>query len=1050
MSGFNGLARAGLPAGSGLSDEVVPFYHFLKDTDGALRTGTVYTLEYWAKEAEWDAVRGVNAAWELFVGGDFNRMGDPTSGDWMSNPDEVHFVARCVYEASREQFTMQALAAAGQAAAPAAPVRVMALDTAARVLYVGCAAGPIHKLDLDSQTWGWLQPTLDVAATARPLAITFDVPSGTGFVAYGAAGLRAFVRGAGGQEAAASAVPPVLQSESEQLTALVLGLDPVEGHRGVFVAGVRLACPSLYFLALEGGGSSARGGWQQRELGGCVTDQGANSVADGEEILVKSLAFSWQDRVLFMAGAFSAVAGSRAANIAASSDGGRSWSALGVGEVPGVANLADGVGPIVSDVVVIPAVDVARVEPSDAPPLARPILTVYGSGFKAFPGPHNPLRVRVGGTECEVTAIVGDDEVTCRTPKGFGAGLLVSAGLGSGDEFRRGVAPFSYWAPVLGDEARVTSPVAASVGGYDGKAPLFHVIGRHFGYMVGSQRQVEVMVGESKCLWEEWISDSSIGCRLQPGGVGGLRQTRNLAVTAVLAGRRAAPSSRRFSYLAPEVLEVAPSVMPTTGVPATDVVTLQGRSFGSARDMARAISVGGRPCDAQEGWISDTSIVCAAPGPGVGLVALAVTVASQECGRGCLASGFRYAAPDVREVKASSLPLATAGGGALSVTGSGFGLEAGARVSLGASECAQTRFVSDSSLVCTPRPGAGAHLQLAVEVGGQRWVAPPDGVSLEYAPPVLADVWPRLVPKDGGAVLTVRGRSIHANAKDYEAVWQRVASPQPREFVGSVLHISQAGEGDEMELRVETPGVPAGAVVLFLRAAGEQASNQLIAECDAASDRAAGGVGGACLHFADPSPLLSITVEAESGGAPHGVTEHEGIYDAAGWRDRLASLLEMPSEELYISSVQANVSEDAGGRGRPARRLRSRHEEANPSRHLRGHGRRRQEQAEKAGGAQLPGRLAPRNTRDPVGSWQPITRAGGRARALLTLQLQLCVLSRQDSRAAYRTVLQALRKLWATDAGRAQVFVGGGMERLGKGAEWGVAGGTGVCGWVGG
>ena len=116
LSGFNGLARAGLPTGSVLPDEVVPFWHFLKDTDGAVATGTVYALEYWAKGAEWDEVRGIDAEWELFVGGDFNRMGDPASGDWMSNPDEVHFVARCVYEASRERFTMHTLATAGQAA----------------------------------------------------------------------------------------------------------------------------------------------------------------------------------------------------------------------------------------------------------------------------------------------------------------------------------------------------------------------------------------------------------------------------------------------------------------------------------------------------------------------------------------------------------------------------------------------------------------------------------------------------------------------------------------------------------------------------------------------------------------------------------------------------------------------------------------------------------------------------------------------------------------------------------------------------------------------
>jgi hypothetical protein len=96
------------------------------------------------------------------------------------------------------------------------------------------------------------------------------------------------------------------------------------------------------------------------------------------------------------------------------------------------------------------------------------------------------------------------------------------------------------------------------------------VLGRNFGYMQGDgiQNLVQVVIGESECRSAEWVSDSSLRCRIQPGGVGGAggggsRETRSLAVKAWLAGREALPAQDRFSYLAPEVHRVRDIVLCT-------------------------------------------------------------------------------------------------------------------------------------------------------------------------------------------------------------------------------------------------------------------------------------------------------------------------------------------------------------------------------------------------------------------------------------------------------------------------------------------------------
>ena len=369
--------------------------------------------------------------------------------------------------------------------------------------------------------------------------------------------------------------------------------------------------------------------------------------------------------------------------------------------------------------------------------------------------------------------------------------------------------------------------------------------------------------------------------------------------------------------------QVLPSVIPTTGLPVSSNVTLSGRSFGSARDMAREVAVGDSECDVEKGWVSDTSMVCAAPGAGIGRVVVSVTVASQACGAGCSALDFKYTSPAVDQIKADSLPLSPAGGGALTVMGSGFGFQSGqATVSLGTTECRQTTYLSDSTLVCTPPAGAGAHLQLAVEVGGQRWVGDA-GVNLRYERPVLSAAFPRMLPGGGGDVVTVWGTSLNLDARDYEAVWVSMADGSSRESVTAVTAIRALGMapsagGGRVEMTIATPdsvGAAMGPSLLFLRDGGDQTSNRLVAGCDISAIKGA----QACLHLGNRSPVLAIRVHTPYDGA-HGITQQEDAFNTSAWRIRFASFLAMPSDEqIFVISVYSDTWQQAGGTRRIAR-----------------------------------------------------------------------------------------------------------------------------------
>jgi len=753
------LLRATLPGPSPLE----PLYYFFCE---APRPGTVYALEYWAQSGQ---------AWEVFAGGDFDAMSE-SHGDL--NPPKAQFVARCQFGSSKRSCqTLPPEAAASSAGAPDSPVRMLAFDSNTQILYVGAVTGGIRKYKIITETWSLLDPTVGIGTTARPLNLLFDRTLGLGFIAFAGAsgvdetasgrnGVRVFARGAvdlegnAGQSRGSSF--PSLQNGSVHFTALTIGVDTVHNRRGVFAAGNQSNCPALWFLPLDGNSPK---GWQPRDLhvgnGGCAN----SSDVEGEHI-VERLAFAEHDNVLIMAGNFHTVSGTYASNIAISRDAGRTWGALATANSQGLTVQQPlGAGAAVSAVIVIPQVDVNSVEPTHLSPMGGDILTLTGTGFMAFP--ESTLKITIGKTECHLTYWLSDVKATCKVAAwglGQGDSLNAYAGVSTSSDlaFQRRACVLSYSAPILGKKGRLTHPVSLSIGGNED----IIVFGKNFG-MHGDLREVNITIGDTLCTNGKWISDSSLRCQVPAGAIEGqVIKTMGLTISANISGRPAQPSAMRFSYLPPEVTGSDPSEIPTTGIPGPNPrVTLLGKSFGSQDTVPRSIKLGETTCHSKAGWTSDTALACTAPGPGVGFMSVILTVASQACTMGCShlqgsSSLLKYAAPIVT----SGVPYPPqlppgGGGGVITIQGSGFGSKAGlASVSIGDTKCASLHWQSDAKILCMPTPpGAGARLELKVEVQGQVGVAKE---LLQYEDPFLISFTPSLLPFDGGARVTVRGSSF--------------------------------------------------------------------------------------------------------------------------------------------------------------------------------------------------------------------------------------------------------------------------------------------------
>ena len=328
---------------------------------------------------------------------------------------------------------------------------------------------------------------------------------------------------------------------------------------------------------------------------------------------------------------------------------------------------------------------VSSIRPQNRATTGSASVTIAGQNFGLA---DFSAAIRLGHTSCEATLWVGDSSIKCRTPQGIRGTRVISvtAGIQAGTS----TEVFSFDIPSLSSlhPTNKASTGSASVT----------VQGAGFGlvdYSGGAR------LGLSACEATDWLSDSSVRCRVSSG----VRGTRGVSVTV---GERVGSVSEAYSFDAATLSVLRVGNRAATG---SASVTVQGAGFGLV-DYSGGVRVGLSGCEASE-WVSDSSVQCRVSSGVRGTRGVSVTVGERV---GSVSEAYSFDIPSLSSMKLGN--QWAYGAASVTVQGAGFVLvdySGGAR--LGLSACEATDWVSDSSVRCRVSSGVRGMRGVSATVG---------------------------------------------------------------------------------------------------------------------------------------------------------------------------------------------------------------------------------------------------------------------------------------------------------------------------------------------
>jgi IPT/TIG domain/Tyrosine-protein kinase ephrin type A/B receptor-like len=349
---------------------------------------------------------------------------------------------------------------------------------------------------------------------------------------------------------------------------------------------------------------------------------------------------------------------------------------------------------------------ISSFSPATGPTIGGGTVTLIGVNFGTT------ATVEIGGTNCPVTA-QNHTVVKCTIPGGQGTGATVRISVSSQTHTAGGT--FSYVAPTL---SAVTPATASTLGG-----SVITLYGANFG------TTPSVSIGAQACALV-WSNHSAATCTLASGVGGGL------TVQITVASQ---PSNTlSFSYIAPYISSVVPSLLGTAGT----TLTLHGSNFGAT---GATVSVGGVACGISSQ--NNTYAVCsAAEGQGYNK-AVVLTVGSQ----GSNSVLRNYTLPHLTSITPANGP--SAGGTTLTIAGTNLGTSGS--VTIGGVSCTVLGGGhTHTQIKCTQPAGVGTGLVVALSVSGQN---SDNTLSFSYDAPVINGISPTHTPSEGGSFITVTG-----------------------------------------------------------------------------------------------------------------------------------------------------------------------------------------------------------------------------------------------------------------------------------------------------
>ncbi|MCI0342028.1 MAG: IPT/TIG domain-containing protein [Planctomycetales bacterium] len=323
----------------------------------------------------------------------------------------------------------------------------------------------------------------------------------------------------------------------------------------------------------------------------------------------------------------------------------------------------------------------------------------------------------------------------------LGLAVVLAAALASGCSKKKhrdaAPAPAPAPAPTLSSIAPVSGPTTGGT--------TITLTGSNF------QGGATVAVGGAAATSVVIVSGTS-ATAVTPAGSAGPAN-----VTLTNPDGQAATLANGFTYVlvtppAPTLTAVSPTSGPIAG---GQTVTLTGTGF----QTGASVTFGGTPATSVT-VLSASSLTCVSPATGTP-GAVNVTITNPDTQSATLTNGYTYVAPAPTLTAISPTSGPTAGGTAVTLTGTGF--LSGATVTIGGAAATTVTVVSATTITATSPAGtAGPANVVVTNVDSQS--ATLAGGFTYVAPPALSSITPTSGSSLGGTVVTLSGSSFQAGA----------------------------------------------------------------------------------------------------------------------------------------------------------------------------------------------------------------------------------------------------------------------------------------------
>jgi uncharacterized protein YhjY with autotransporter beta-barrel domain len=530
---------------------------------------------------------------------------------------------------------------------------------------------------------------------------------------------------------------------------------------------------------------------------------------------------------------------------------------------------------------VAPVPTVTGVSPNSGTTAGGTGITITGSGFTAA------TAVTIGGNAATSVVVVSDTQITAVTPSRVAGAVAVAVTTAGGTGSLS--SAFTYIAPVPAISG--VSPNSGTTAG----GTAITITGSGF---IGT---TSLTLGGTAASGVVVVSDTQITA-VTPIHVAGA-----VSVNVTTAGGTASLGAA-FDYVAP--VPVVTGVSPNSGLTAGGTnITITGSGFIGAT----SVTVGGVSATGVT-VVSNTQITAQTPSHAAGSVAVVVTTAG---GTGTLSSAFTYVAPVPLTTNVAPNSGTTAGGTAVSITGSGF--TAATAVTFGGTAASSIVVVSDTQITAVTPSGVAGAVNVSVTTSGGTGTLN-SGFSYVAPVPTVSGVAPGTGGTAGGTTVTISGSGfIGATAVTIGGTGAtgvvvvsdtQITAVTPSHVAGTVaVAVTTAGgTGTLASAYIYSAGVPAVASI--------SPNSGLTAGGTNVTITGSGFIGATGVTF-DGISATSVVVASDTqitAQAPsHAAGAVAVAVTTAGGTGTLASAFNYIAPVPFTNSVSPNSGTTAGG-----------------------------------------------------------------------------------------------------------------------------------------